>query len=141
MIGVEAREGQQGAERFPDSVGVGQYRIDLHPSSGGRGYVDVASWPFQIPLGALIPVRVKNLIASGKTLGVTHITNGCYRLHPVEWAVGEAAGVLAAFSLEHKVNPAAVREKHLADFQRDLSRLGVPLDWPDQYRLTPSPGF
>lgn len=141
MIGVEARAGQQGAEVFADSVGVGQYRIDLHPGSGGRGYVDVASWPFQIPLGALIPVRLKNLIASGKTLGVTHITNGCYRLHPVEWAVGEAAGALAAFSLKHRVPPSGVREKQLSDYQHELTQLGVPLHWPEEYRLTPSPGF
>ena len=44
------------AEPFPDSVGVGYYRIDLHPSTGGDNYVDVASLPFQVPLGALIPV-------------------------------------------------------------------------------------
>nr|WP_246320979.1 FAD-dependent oxidoreductase [Paenibacillus germinis] len=29
-----------------------------------------------------------------------HITNGCYRLHPVEWIIGEAAGYLAADCLE-----------------------------------------
>src|SRR5581483_9122001 len=42
------------AEVFPDSVGVGCYRIDLHPSAGGTNYIDVSSLPFQIPLGALI---------------------------------------------------------------------------------------
>ncbi|MGH8246655.1 MAG: FAD-dependent oxidoreductase, partial [Gammaproteobacteria bacterium] len=31
------------AEPFADSVGVGSYRIDLHPSSGGDNYVDVSS--------------------------------------------------------------------------------------------------
>lgn len=141
MIGVEARGNQQGAEVFPDSVGIGQYRIDLHPGTGGRGYVDIASWPFQIPLGALIPVRLGNLIAAGKTLGVTHITNGCYRLHPVEWNTGEAAGALAAFSLEQGEPPTAIRERHLPDFQQLLTRLGLPLAWPEAYRLTPSPRF
>lgn len=29
-----------------------------------------------------------------KNIGITHITNGCYRLHPVEWNIGEAAGYL-----------------------------------------------
>ena len=36
----------------------------------------------QIPLGALIPVRVENLIAANKNIGPTHITNGCYQLQP-----------------------------------------------------------
>jgi hypothetical protein len=38
--------------------------------------MDISSYPFQIPLGALLPVRVDNLTAGGKCLGVTHITNG-----------------------------------------------------------------
>lgn len=41
------------------------------------------------PLGAMIPMRVKNLLPGGKNLGVTHITNGAFRVHPVEWNVGE----------------------------------------------------
>ncbi len=80
------------AMRFPDSVGIGSYRIDLHPSSGGNNYIDISSLPFQIPLGALIPRRMENLLPACKNLGVTHVTNGCYRLHPVEWNIGEAAG-------------------------------------------------
>lgn len=118
------------AERFPDSVGVGSYRIDLHPSSGGDNYIDVSSLPFQIPLGSLIPVRVDNLLPACKNLGVTHITNGCYRLHPVEWNIGEAAGALAAFALEKKEPPRHIRKKHLAAFQQRLRNDGVELDWP-----------
>jgi hypothetical protein len=140
-VGVEAREGLVGAENFVDSVGIGQYRIDLHPSTGGRNYVDVASWPFQIPLSALLPVRVTNLLPAGKNIGSTHITNGCYRLHPVEWNIGEAAGALAAFCLDGKLEPREVREGHLQDYQRLLTGLGVELAWPEPYRSTPSPSF
>ncbi|MEZ4658768.1 MAG: FAD-dependent oxidoreductase [Caldilineaceae bacterium] len=99
-VGVEQRGHLIGAETFADSVGVGSYRIDLHPSTAPRTYVDISSYPFQVPLGALIPQRMENLLPACKNLGVTHITNGCYRLHPVEWNIGEAAGALAAFCLE-----------------------------------------
>ena len=124
------------AERFPDTVGVGSYRIDLHPSTEGTNYIDVSSLPFQIPLGALIPQRVENLLACCKNIGVTHITNGCYRLHPVEWGIGEAAGALAAFCLQRKEPPRQVRKdnKLLADFQETLRKDGVELDWP---KITP----
>jgi hypothetical protein len=120
------------AEWFPDSVGVGHYRIDLHPSSGGDNYIDVSCLPFQIPLGALIPVRLENLIPACKNLGVTHITNGCYRLHPVEWNIGEAAGMLAAYCLTHNVTPRAVRHtpQHCADFQKELHAQGIEIAWP-----------
>jgi hypothetical protein len=132
-VGVEARDGATSAEEFADSVGVGSYRIDLHPSTGGRGYLDIATYPFQIPLGALLPQRMTNLLAAGKCLGVTHITNGCYRLHPVEWNVGETAGALAAFCLDHRTTPTAVRadDRLLKDFHRTLDRMGVQRAWSD----------
>ncbi len=134
-VGTEAR-GQPTAEVFPDSVGVGSYRIDLHPSSGGDNYIDVSSLPFQIPLGALIPRRVENLLPASKNLGVTHITNGCYRLHPVEWNIGESAGMLAAHALATKNLPRRIRDnpKLLAEFQARLQSQGIEIAWP---RLTP----
>ena len=128
-----AVRGDKGAVRYPDSVGVGMYRIDLHPSTGGHNYLDVASCPFEIPLGALIPRRMENLLPAGKNIGTTHITNGCYRLHPVEWNVGEVAGLLADFCLAHGVPPRAVRDDPglLADFQHRITRDGVETHWPD----------
>ena len=120
------------AERFPDSVGVGAYRIDLHPSAGGTNYIDISSLPYQIPLGALIPRRVENLLPACKNLGVTHITNGCYRLHPVEWSIGEAAGTLAGRAVQLRRPPRAIRNdgKLLADFQQLLVSQGFELEWP-----------
>ena len=136
-VGTEARRKALGredvaAEKFSDSVGVGSYRIDLHPSSGGDNYIDVSSLPFQVPLGALIPRRVENLLPACKNLGVTHVTNGCYRLHPVEWGIGEAAGALASFCLGRKTTPRAVRNTpgRLKEFQGFLTRQGVEIDWP-----------
>ena len=128
-----AIRGDEGATRYDDSVGVGMYRIDLHPSTGGDTYIDVASTPFEIPLGALIPQRTANLIAANKNIGTTHITNGCYRLHPVEWNIGEAAGHLAAFCVSEKTTPHAVHAsgEHLARYQHELDATGVERHWPE----------
>ncbi len=117
---------------YADSVGVGQYRIDLHPSTGGDPYIDVACPPFEIPLGALIPVRVDNLLAGAKDIATTHVTNGAYRLHPVEWSVGEAAGHLAAFCGARRSLPRAVRADPalLREFRDELAAAGVELAWP-----------
>jgi hypothetical protein len=139
-VGVEARGESRGAETFHDSVGVGAYRIDLHPSSAGRSYVDVSSWPFQIPFGALIPARVENLLPACKNIGTSHVTNGCYRLHPVEWNVGEASGALAAYCLENDLGPRQVRDRaeYLEDFQHLLTNvLGFELAWPEPQRYEP----
>ena len=145
-VGVQHREAEglaTGSEIFADSVGVGSYRIDLHPSCGGdlpaHSYIDISDYPFQIPLGALIPQRVENLLPGNKNIGTTHITNGCYRLHPVEWSIGEAAGALAGYSLRTGHTPRKVRNDQalLADFQQLLTdRLGFQLSWPDKIRTT-----
>ncbi len=120
------------AEQFPDSVGLGSYRIDLHPTTGGDNYLDVSSLPFQIPLGALIPKRVENLIPAAKNIGTTHITNGCYRLHPVEWNIGESAGVLAAHAIRTKNPPRQIRRNRelLAGLQSELAAQGIEIAWP-----------
>ena len=137
-VGREQRAmatGKSGAELksapFHDSVGVGSYNIDLHPSSGGDNYIDFAALPFQVPLGSLIPQRTANLLAASKNIGVTHLTGGCYRLHPVEWGIGEAVGCLVHYALDKKLSPKAVRDSatHLADFQKLLQGQGVEIAW------------
>ena len=138
-VGTDARQKETGRPReevtaapFGDSVGVGAYRIDLHPSTGANNYIDISSLPFQIPLGALIPRRVENLLAANKNLGTTHLSNGCYRLHPVEWNIGEAAGQLVAQCLLTKEPPRQIRKdpKRLATFQQTLHNRGFELEWP-----------
>ncbi|BCX03665.1 MAG: FAD-dependent oxidoreductase [Candidatus Roseilinea sp.] len=116
---------------WPDSVGVGWYPMDLHPAVGNPRSMFEPTIPFQIPLGALIPRRTRNLIAACKNIGTTHLTNGAYRLHPVEWNIGESAGALAAFCCEAGAIPRRVRDDatQLARFQERLRERGVPLDW------------
>ncbi len=142
-VGTDARRKLTGkaqddltAEHFVDSVGVGSYRIDLHPASGGENYIDISSLPFEIPLGALIPKRVENLLAAAKNLGVTHITNGCYRLHPVEWNIGESAGLAAARAVQIKTTPRRIRNNYKLrrEFQDWIQQQGVEIAWP---KLTP----
>lgn len=119
------------AADFFDSVGVGYYHIDLHPTTKGNNYIDFASLPFQIPLGALLPLRMENLLPANKNIGTTHITNGCYRLHPVEWSIGEAVGLLVKYSLDKNVIPRVVRENksHLEEFQGFIRAQGIETHW------------
>lgn len=139
-IGRMMRGDGAGAEQFDDTVGVGFYRIDLHPSTSGRTYVDIDCYPFQIPLAALIPQSASNLLAANKNIGTTHITNGAYRLHPVEWSIGEAAGVAAAMMARHGESAADVHRSRIGEVQSVLADgLGVRLAWPDDIRLAGDP--
>ncbi len=119
------------ARLFPDSAGVGLYAIDIHPAEGEEKIPPAPACPFQIPLGALVPTRMRNLLPACKDIGVTHLTNGAYRLHPVEWNIGEAAALLAVFCLDRKLTPQTVSgdARRLRRFQRRLVKAGIPLYW------------
>lgn len=136
-VSATCRPGQVFGESFQDSIGIGSYRIDLHPTVEGDNYVDIEALPFQIPLGALLPQRKLNLLPACKNIGTTHITNGCYRLHPVEWNIGEAVGSLIAFAISRDIRPRDVRNdsKLLWDFQLQLKSEGVELSWPEDLNL------
>lgn len=116
---------------FYDSVGVGSYPIDLHITTQTNSFFYKPSLRFTIPLGAMIPVRITNLIPACKNIGATHLTGGCYRLHPVEWNVGESAGLLATYALDNRLLPGEIRENRmqLQRFQEFLQSNGIQLHW------------
>jgi len=118
------------AKNFTDSVGIGLYPIDIHGHEEIPG-AGQATKPFQIPLGSLIPQNFNGLLPACKNIGVTHITNGAYRLHPIEWAIGEAQGALTYYCLKHKVRPEYVLANltTLRHFQHTLIETGVPIYW------------
>lgn len=131
---AKANEDKNKAAYFYDSVGIGYYHIDLHPSSDKVNYVDFPSLPFQIPLGSLLPIRMENILPANKNIGTTHITNGCYRLHPVEWNIGESVGLLVAFAKSKNVVPREVRKQKnlLIEFQDFVKSQGIDIEWPEE---------
>lgn len=119
------------ATHYPDSIGIGWYPIDIH-SCDHRNFTSLTK-PYEIPLAALIARDADNLMAVGKTIGTTHITNGAYRLHPTEWAVGEAAGFALAWSLDHRTTPATIDADpaQLHALQLELVQQRHPIFWYD----------
>lgn len=129
---------QARARCFEDSVGIGEYHyLDLH-GNDAPGHVsprgkDVYALPFSLPVGALVPIETDGLILSSKSIGTTHITNAAYRMHPVEWAIGEASAFLAVLSLWKGVEPrdVAKSEAQVRQLQGFMTRNGIPIFWFD----------
>lgn len=103
---------------YLDSVGIGHYSIDLHPCmalnpperSGnyerpGERQAGAGTYPFQIPLRAMIPPQINNLLVTGKSIATSHISAAAYRVQSFEWSAGAAAGTTAAFALETNLSP------------------------------------
>ncbi|MCC6949164.1 MAG: FAD-dependent oxidoreductase [Bradyrhizobiaceae bacterium] len=137
-ISVDARSGFGKAEEFFDTVGIVAYRIDIHHSTRGDNTVDIDTYPFQIPLGSLLPVRVDNLLAASKNIGATRVTSSACRVHPAEWSTGEACGALAVFAQRRSVPPREVRRNRelLSEFQSLLASRKIMLKWPPFGPLT-----
>ncbi|WP_090796498.1 FAD-dependent oxidoreductase [Pelagirhabdus alkalitolerans] len=122
-----------GIYHHEDTVGIGCYHLDLHTTATSMSALYVPSYPYEIPLGAFIQEELSNLLPACKNIGTTHITNGCYRLHPTEWNIGEVAGYLAAYSMQHGYTPLEIYQNKdtLKNFQRYLVEQGVQIRWPE----------
>jgi hypothetical protein len=135
---------------YPDSVGIGHYAIDFHPcltlsppetpgntERQGERQGAGQSYPFQIPLRAMIPQKIDNLLVAGKSIAVSHIAAAAYRVHSFEWSSGAAAGITTAFALDEAILPyqlvdePIIKEKKLQELQRKLNDSGNPTAFPD----------
>ena len=145
------------ARLFHDTVGIGHYFLDIHRcdlhtdkkvdvnfkhiqledgSFGGEN----SSGRFQIPFGTLVPERTDGLMAAAKNTGLTRIAAATYRLHPVEFQIGQAAGAAAVFCLSWNIQPRELwtetpestpgkAEKRLRRLQHELLKARTPLFW------------
>jgi len=134
---------------YPDSVGIGFYPIDFHPCMAmtppelpgnfdypGERRGANQTYPFQIPLRAMIPQKIDNMLVVGKSIATSHIAGAAYRVHSFEWSSGAAAGTTAAFALEKAIAPYQLLEQlpqpepQLEDLQRRLQQNGNPIAFP-----------
>jgi FAD dependent oxidoreductase len=103
---------------YADSVGIGHYPIDFHPcmqfspaeapgnkEKEGERQGGGSSYPFQIPLRAMIPQKIDNMIVAGKSIAGSHIAVAAYRVHSFEWSVGSAAAKTAIFAMDKAILP------------------------------------
>lgn len=119
---------------FEYSVGIGLYPLDMHQNvAAGTSFARGHALPYQVPMGALIPETMNGLLAGAKNIGTTHMVNSAYRLHPIEWAIGEAAGTLAAYSVSwgKEARDVFANEGNARELQARLISDGAPLYWID----------
>jgi len=135
---------------YPDAVGIAQYAIDFHPCMKNSppeapGNIERpgvrqghgAAYPGQIPLQAMIPQNIDNLLVTGKSIATSTIAAAAYRVHSFEWSSGAAAGTTASFALAEGVLPYQLvddlprPEPQLAKLQQLLVKNGNPIDFPN----------
>ena len=96
---------------YRTGISVGDYPIDHHHKKNLEApqHLEFYSIPsFNVPLGALIPQNFDNLIIAEKGISVSNVANGTTRLQPCVLLTGQAAGTLAALSLNYQSQPKRV---------------------------------
>ncbi|MFQ5794147.1 MAG: FAD-dependent oxidoreductase [Candidatus Bipolaricaulia bacterium] len=90
---------------FWDRIAIGSYPIDTHPAiPEERGFVIGTPAQYSVPFRSLVPLRVDNLLVVGRSASYTALAAGSVRVVPVGMTEGEAAGVAAAYSVQHGMN-------------------------------------
>ncbi|MDY6940742.1 MAG: FAD-dependent oxidoreductase [Cyanobacteriota bacterium] len=147
---IDELERRSRATVFQDSVGIGHYAIDFHPCMTlsppetpgnteleGERLGQGAAYPFQVPLRAMIPQKLDNMLVAGKSIATSHVAAAAYRVHSFEWSSGVAAGTTAVFALEQGIPPYQLvddlpsREPKLEKLQARLQRNQNPIAFPN----------
>jgi glycine/D-amino acid oxidase-like deaminating enzyme len=103
---------------FTDSVAVGAWPIDIHPTDGYVGvhpHKEDAPSPYEIPYRCLVPERVDGLLVAGKAISTTHRAHGSTRVPGTSLATGQAAGVAAALAARSDTAPRHVDSGQLRE--------------------------
>ncbi len=135
---------------YPDSVGIAQYAIDFHPcmtssppeakgntERSGIRQAHGFAYPTQIPLRAMIPQKIDNLLVTGKSIATSYIAAAAYRVHSFEWSSGAALGTTIDFALDEGIYPYQLvdelprTEPQLRQLRRRLEEQDNPTAFPN----------
>lgn len=98
---------------YRTNIAVGDYPVDHHHReySGDVAIPLIAFHPvpsYGLPMGALIPDSVENLLVTEKSISVSNIANGTTRLQPIVVQIGQAAGAIAAIAAKEDIRTSEV---------------------------------
>jgi hypothetical protein len=119
---------------FDDRMCIGAYDVDFHRMAGCTypSYMDkyYPILPYYVPLRAMTNRDIDNLIPIGKTMAQSFLVNSAVRLHPVEFSIGQAAGVVGTYAVQNNLQSVAamLKEEHLRRVQSIVKKF-TPTSW------------
>lgn len=113
--------------RHPDGVCLVTFGIDIHPirSQDADHARMPAVKPYHIPYRALVPRDIDGLLLAGRCVSGTHEAHASYRVTGDCVAMGEAAGLAAAWCARDSIAPRGVDGTRL---RQELRSRGTVLD-------------
>jgi len=123
LTGSDVRE----CRIFANRIALGSYGVDMHSTIDGttlQERLPMGSY-YSIPIECLIPQNIENLLACGRCLSADREAFSAVRIQPTCYALGQAAGVGAALSLNQGITPGNVS---VPEIQKILREQGAILD-------------
>jgi len=98
--------------RFDDGLFLVSYHVDIHKRAANEPSIQYkAVSPYHIPLGALLPRGLENIMVVGRCIGGEHESLASYRVIANCFAMGEAASITARLAIDGKCPPRAVARR------------------------------
>jgi len=114
--------------KFEDGIALGAWPVEFHDPKKGKinwKYLEKEDDYYSIPMRCLIPKNVNNLLVAGRCISTTHMAHASTRVIGPAFAMGEAAGILAARSAASKVDPRRVASEAV---RKELKEHGAILE-------------
>lgn len=115
-------------KKFTDGIALGAWPVEFHDPQSGKivwKYLDVNDDYYSIPMGCIIANNVANLLMAGRCISTTHIAQASTRVIGPALALGEAAGTLAAISVDSETDPGEIHPEHV---RKSLTDHGAVLE-------------
>jgi hypothetical protein len=131
---------------FDDGIACGTFAIDIHPPEGEQQvFTGSGKAVYEIPYRCLIPQGFDNLLVAGRSISATHAAFGSARVMATCMAIGQGAGVAAAYAVKNgsttrEVNTAAIRETLVNEGQYLLSHERAETFMDKSLRLSKTDG-
>lgn len=93
---------------FEDAICNAFYPVDLHTSGKLYGKKLKPGVVPTIPLGALLPKGISNVMVAGRSVSSDRLANSGLRVQACCMAMGQAAGAAAALAVQKQTTPGAV---------------------------------
>ena len=116
---------------FKDKVGLCSQEVDASKfTSDNEKYIVLKPNVYSIPLGSLVPVNLDNVLMLGSKAGFTSLASTSAGSIPTRITVGEAAGLVSAFSTIRSISPGEILsagDNELKALRNYIDRGGVEL--------------
>lgn len=102
--------------RFPDAVASCAFGVDIHEPAPGAGVPSghhAAMRPYEIPYRCLLPAEHDGLLLAGRLISGSHEAHASYRVTGTAMALGQAAGLAAAWASAEGCQPAQLPGERL----------------------------